>query len=52
MEEHVNLGVSLPIERILTFGTEEVDVILELQLEDEILVHAVRFRWERTLVAQ
>ena len=52
MVKHVNLTVCSPIERILTFGTEEVDVILELKLEDEILVHPVRFRGQRTMVAQ
>ena len=42
----------LPIKCILTFGPKEIDVIFKLKFENEIFVHAVRFRRQRTSIAE
>ena len=34
-------------ERVLTFGAEEVNVVLELKLEYIVFVNSVLFRWRR-----
>ena len=43
---------SAPIESVLALGSEEVDVILEPELEDEVLLDGVLCVWLLHFVSQ